>query len=89
MREMDRRRLESRITSTAHRGLRMLCSSQLGIGSNIDCAVNTTANEYMCAKMKNIALDLGKITNFVLPILERLVNKEENAAFDQIGKPLV
>jgi uncharacterized membrane protein YheB (UPF0754 family) len=88
LREIDRRRLESRIPTTSHRGLRMLCSNQL-LNLTIDCTVNTTASEYMCAKMKSISLDLGKITEFVTPILKNLVNEDEDAAFDQIGKPLL
>jgi hypothetical protein len=88
LREIDRRRLESRIPKTSHRGLRMLCSDQL-LDLTIDCTVNTTASQYMCAKMKSISLDLGKIAEFVRPILKNLVNEDEDAAFDQIGKPLL
>lgn len=38
--------------------------------------------------MKVIELDIGRIKDLVTPILEKLVNQDQDAAFDQIGKPL-
>lgn len=45
LKEVDRRRLDLSIPTTAHRGLRMLCSDDL-LHLDIDCPVNTTANEF-------------------------------------------
>eukprot|EP00970_Alexandrium_tamarense_P019450 scaffold14057_cov421-Alexandrium_tamarense.AAC.1 len=95
LKEVDRRKLESSIPLDAHRGLRMLCADDL-LDLAIDCPVDTAAGEFACAlflpvhkKLSNIYLDVGKIKDLVLPILEKLVNNEESGAFDQIAVPLL
>jgi hypothetical protein len=45
LKEPDQRRLELSIPTTAHRGLRMLCSEEL-LDLHIDCPVDTAANEF-------------------------------------------
>jgi hypothetical protein len=85
----DRRRLETSISSTAHRGLRMLCADELE-KLDVNCAVNITAREFACVRISNIRLDIREIQAMVTPILRKLVNPPANdAAFDEVAKPLL
>lgn len=84
----DRRRLETSIPQTAHRGLRMLCSDEI-INLSMDCPINTADGEYACVKISNIRLDMKKIQEMIEPILKKLVNPPaDDAFFDQIASPL-
>ena len=96
MLEADRRRLDESIPHDAHRGLRMLrsdCNDDLleGFppqGPPLNCTVDTAANEYFCARMGVIRLDLNKLQDLVEPILLELVNDEKTGSFDKIARPL-
>ena len=78
MKAIDRRRLEASIPPDAHRGLRMLCSGKLlDIDDGIDCPVNTTANEFACAKLSGIRLDVSTIC---LAQLVRVTRKKPSLA---------
>ena len=83
---MDRRRLEASVSSTAHRGLRMLCADEL---VDVDCPVDSAAGEFACVRISNIRLDINKIQGLVEPILRKLVNPpEDDGSFDTVAKPL-
>ena len=85
---MDRRRLEASIPTTAHRGLRMLCSNQV-LNLEIDCPVDTSEGEFACVKLSDIRLDINKIQELVEPIIAKLVNPpDDDSIFDTIAKPL-
>ena len=85
---MDRRRLEASIPTTAHRGLRMLCSNQV-LNLEIDCPVDTSEGEFACVKLSDIRLDINKIQELVEPIIAKLVNPpDDDAIFDTIAKPV-
>jgi hypothetical protein len=89
MHPLDRRRLEASIPPTAHRGLRMLCASEVE-KLHINCPVNITAGEFACVRISNIRLDITKIQALVEPILRKLVNPPaDDAAFDEVAKPLL
>jgi hypothetical protein len=88
LKALDRRRLELSVSKHANRGLRMLCAGEL-LDLQIDCPVNTTANEFACAQINDIRLDIGAIQDMIQPILGKLVNAEETGAFDQVGVPLL
>jgi hypothetical protein len=88
LKESDRRGLELSIPTTAHRGLRMLCREEL-LDLQIDCPVNTAVNEFACAKLSDIRLDITQIQALIKPILEKLVNTDNNGAFDKIATPLL
>lgn len=61
MKEIDRRKLEAMIPSDSNNlGLRMLSGSADDLLSlDIDCDVDTSANEYACAKFSEIRLDVS------------------------------
>lgn len=66
----------------------MLCGNEV-IDLDIDCPVNTTAGEYVCAKISNIRLDVTKIRDLVEPILRKIVNPpDDDGPFDKVAKPL-
>ena len=85
LQQKDRRRLEASIPSSAHRGLRMLCTNEV---IDIDCPVNTTAEEFACVRLSDVRLDLTKIQNMISPTLKKLVNPANNGLFDEIAVPL-
>ena len=85
---VDRRRLEASISSTAHRGLRMLCVDEVDT-LDIECPVNITAGEFACVRISNVRLDITKIQELVEPILKKLVDPvHNNGTFDEIAIPL-
>jgi hypothetical protein len=88
LKTLDRLRLENSIPLTAHRGLRMLCADEL-LSLQIDCPVNVAANEFACAKLADIRLDITNIQAMIEPILRELVNSNEDGLFDQVGVPLL
>jgi len=91
MLEADRRRLDESIPHYAHRGLRMLrsdCNQNLLDDLTLNCTVDTAANEFFCARMGDIRLDLGALQDLVEPILSELVNSEKTGSFDKIAGPL-
>jgi hypothetical protein len=88
MQPMDRRRLELSIPSTAHKGLRILCTNEV-LNIDVNCPVNTTAGEIACVRVSNIRLDIKKIQELVEPIIRKLVNPpHDDGYFDHIAKPL-
>ena len=85
----DRRRLEASIPSSAHRGLRMLCSREV-LNLDIDCPVDTAEGEYSCVRISNVRLDVNKIQELVEPIVRKLVNPPDNdEIFDKIAEYLL
>lgn len=89
--EADRRRLDESIPHDAHRGLRMLSSdcSQGLLDLDIDCVVDTSANEFFCAQMLDIRLDANKLVELVEPIVGELVNDDNTGTFDKVAQPLL
>lgn len=66
----------------------MLCADEI-LSLHIDCPVDVAAKEYACAKLADIRLDITKIQAMIEPILNELVNSDEDGAFDQVGVPLL
>ena len=58
MKAIDRRKLEASIAVDAHRGLRMLCADEV-LHLGIECPVDTSANEFACAKLDDIRLNVS------------------------------